>query len=99
MGPPAPPRAPLGLLLLLGLAAAQKDCSSYPLGPGPIAAVVLADLIMTLLIAGGAYCLAGRSHQAPKKPRPPETESTYQELRGARGDVYSDLRGAAGAAR
>ncbi|XP_062454706.1 TYRO protein tyrosine kinase-binding protein isoform X2 [Rhea pennata] len=86
MGPPAPPRAPLGLLLLLGLAAAQK-------------AVVLADLIMTLLIAGGAYCLAGRSHQAPKKPRPPETESTYQELRGARGDVYSDLRGAAGAAR
>ncbi|NXW95838.1 TYOBP protein, partial [Alopecoenas beccarii] len=68
------------------------DCSSCLPGPGPIAALVVADVIMTLLIAGGAYCLAGRGLRASPKPRPPEAESTYQELQGARGDVYSELK-------
>ncbi|KAM8793664.1 TYRO protein tyrosine kinase-binding protein [Eudromia elegans] len=75
-----------------GLVAAEKDCSSCLPGPGPIAALVVADVIVTLLIAGGAYRLAGRGRGAqPQKPRPPEPESTYQELQGAR-DLYSDLK-------
>ncbi|XP_074995554.1 TYRO protein tyrosine kinase-binding protein isoform X2 [Calonectris borealis] len=83
MGPPAAP----GLLLLLLL-----HCSSCLPGPGPIAALVVADIVMTLLIAGGAYCLAGRSQRGAVKPRPPETESTYQELQGTRRDIYSELK-------
>ncbi|KAM9603055.1 TYRO protein tyrosine kinase-binding protein [Morphnus guianensis] len=90
MGPP--PAANLLLLLLLGLAAAERDCSSCLPGPGPMAALVVADIIMTLLIAGGAYCLGGRGQRAAAKPRPPEMESTYQELQGARGDIYSELK-------
>ncbi|KAM6289040.1 TYRO protein tyrosine kinase-binding protein [Aegotheles albertisi] len=54
MGPPGL------ILLLLGLVNAQSECSGCLPGPGPIAAIVLADIIMTLLIAGGAYCLGGR---------------------------------------
>ncbi|XP_064557582.1 TYRO protein tyrosine kinase-binding protein [Zonotrichia leucophrys gambelii] len=84
----APPGT-LGLVLLLllapGLAAAQS-------GPGPITALVVGDVILTLLIAGGAYWLAWRSHRAPPKPRPLEPESHYQELQGARGDIYSELK-------
>ncbi|XP_065510704.1 TYRO protein tyrosine kinase-binding protein-like isoform X2 [Caloenas nicobarica] len=87
-----PPGAPHLLLLLLGVAAAESDCSSCLPGPGPIAALVVADIIMTLLIAGGAYCLAGRGQRAPPNPRPPEMDSTYQELQGAREDVYSELK-------
>ncbi|XP_037236553.1 TYRO protein tyrosine kinase-binding protein isoform X2 [Falco rusticolus] len=75
-----------------GLGAAERDCSSCLPGPGPIAALVVADLIMTLLIAGGAYCLAGRGHRAQAKPCPPEMDSTYQELQGTRGDIYSELK-------
>ncbi|XP_033928225.1 TYRO protein tyrosine kinase-binding protein [Melopsittacus undulatus] len=85
-------RPPLGLLLLMGLAAAEGDCSSCLPGPGPIAALVAADVIMTLLIAGGAYCLGGRGRRGEAKPRPPEVEPTYQELQGPRGDVYSELK-------
>ncbi|XP_072704268.1 TYRO protein tyrosine kinase-binding protein [Ciconia boyciana] len=88
-GPPATPGL---LLLLLGLAAAERECSPCLLGPGPIAALVVADIIMTLLIAGGAYCLARRSQRAAAKPRPPEMESTYQELQGTRRDIYSELK-------
>ncbi|XP_059728916.1 TYRO protein tyrosine kinase-binding protein isoform X2 [Haemorhous mexicanus] len=80
------------VLLLLGLAAAQQECSGWLLGPGPIMVLVAADVIMTLLIAGGAYWLAVRSHRAPPKPRPPEQDSHYQELQGARGDIYSELK-------
>ncbi|XP_065520897.1 TYRO protein tyrosine kinase-binding protein [Lathamus discolor] len=83
---------PALLLLLLGLAAAEGDCSSCLPGPGPIAALVAADIIMTLLIAGGAYCLGGRSRREGAKPRPPDVEPTYQELQGPRGDVYSELQ-------
>ncbi|XP_068779491.1 TYRO protein tyrosine kinase-binding protein [Struthio camelus] len=94
MTPAGTPRRALALLLLLGLVAAERDCSSCLPGPGPIAALVVADLIMTLLIAGGAYCLAGRNQRAEvKKPRPPEMESTYQELQGGRRDIYSELKG------
>ncbi|XP_067172882.1 TYRO protein tyrosine kinase-binding protein [Apteryx mantelli] len=104
MTPPATPRVPLGLLLLLGLVAAERDCSSCLPGPGPIAALVVADLVMTLLIAGGAYCLAGRNQRAEvKKPRPSEAESTYQAPRSivtwwpmssgvqVRGDMVADV--------
>ncbi|KAM4643712.1 TYRO protein tyrosine kinase-binding protein isoform 2-T2 [Amazona ochrocephala] len=70
----------------------QSDCSSCLPGPGPIAALVAADVIMTLLIAGGAYCLGGRGRRGAVKPRPPEVEPTYQELQGARVDVYSELK-------
>ncbi|XP_053824653.1 TYRO protein tyrosine kinase-binding protein isoform X2 [Vidua chalybeata] len=80
------------LLLLLGAAAAQPECSGCLPGPGPIAALVAADVILTLLIAGGAYWLAGRGRPAPPKPRPPEQDSPYQELQGVRGDVYSVLK-------
>ncbi|XP_032940308.1 TYRO protein tyrosine kinase-binding protein [Catharus ustulatus] len=89
MGPPGT----LGLLLLLlGAAAAQQECSGCLPGPGPIAALVVADVIMTLLIGAGAYWLAGRGRRAPSKPRPPEQDSHYQELQGARADLYSELK-------
>ncbi|XP_058684385.1 TYRO protein tyrosine kinase-binding protein-like [Poecile atricapillus] len=89
MGPPGT----LGLvLLLLGAATAEGECSGCLPGPGPIAALVAADVIMTLLIAGGAYWLAGRGRRAPPKPRPPEPDPHYQELQGARGDLYSELK-------
>ncbi|NXG95588.1 TYOBP protein, partial [Loxia leucoptera] len=70
------------------------ECSGCLPGPGPITALVAADVIMTLLIAGGAYWLAGRGRPggAPPKPRPPEQDSHYQELQGARGDIYSELK-------
>ncbi|XP_064900105.1 TYRO protein tyrosine kinase-binding protein, partial [Columba livia] len=80
-------RRPLG-----GFVAAERDCSSCLPGAGPIAALVVADVVMTLLIAGGAYCLARRGQRAPPSPRPPEPDSTYQELQGARADVYSELK-------
>lgn len=87
MGPPH-----ILLLLLLGLSAAQRDCSPCSPGAGPIALLVVADVVMTLLIAGGAFHLARRGSGAPAvEPRPPEPEPTYQELRGARGDIYSSL--------
>ncbi|GAB0200449.1 TYRO protein tyrosine kinase-binding protein [Grus americana] len=79
-------------LLLLGFVDAEIDCSSCLPDAGPIAALVIADIIMTLLIAGGAYCLAGRSQRAAANPRPPEPESTYQELQGTRRDIYSELK-------
>ncbi|XP_062368308.1 TYRO protein tyrosine kinase-binding protein [Cinclus cinclus] len=91
MGPPGT----LGLILLLlapGAAAADRECSGCLPGPGPIAALIAADVIMTLLIAGGAYWLAGRGRRAPPKPRPQEQDSHYQELQGARGDLYSELK-------
>ena len=36
------------------------DCTPCNPGPGPIALLVVADVAMTLLIAGGAFCLARR---------------------------------------
>ncbi|XP_056366390.1 TYRO protein tyrosine kinase-binding protein [Oenanthe melanoleuca] len=87
------PPGTLGLLLLLlGAATAQQECSGCLPGAGPIAALVTADVIMTLLIAGGAYWLAGRGRRAPARPRPPEPDSHYQELQGARADLYSELK-------
>ncbi|XP_041319180.1 TYRO protein tyrosine kinase-binding protein, partial [Pyrgilauda ruficollis] len=85
------PRPP-GSFPAPGLAAAEPECSGCLPGPGPIAALVVADVIMTLLIAGGAYWLAGRGRRAPPKPRPPEQDSHYQELQGARADLYSELK-------
>ncbi|XP_053824652.1 TYRO protein tyrosine kinase-binding protein isoform X1 [Vidua chalybeata] len=57
------------LLLLLGAAAAQPECSGCLPGPGPIAALVAADVILTLLIAGGAYWLAGRGRPGGRGQR------------------------------
>ncbi|KAM4751979.1 TYRO protein tyrosine kinase-binding protein [Cyanocitta cristata] len=90
----APPGTLGFVLLLLGAATAEPvpECSGCFPGPGPIAALVAADVIMTLLIAGGAYWLAARGRGAPPKPRPPEPDSPYQELQGARGDLYSELK-------
>ncbi|NXB86811.1 TYOBP protein, partial [Vidua chalybeata] len=75
------------------------ECSGCLPGPGPIAALVAADVILTLLIAGGAYWLAGRGRPGgrgqrggPRPTRPPEQDSPYQELQGVRGDVYSVLK-------
>ncbi|XP_065715796.1 TYRO protein tyrosine kinase-binding protein [Patagioenas fasciata] len=89
MGPPGTPHL---LLLLLGFVAAESDCTPCLPGPGPIAGLVVADIVMTLLIAGGAYCLARRGQRASPMPRPQEPDSTYQELQGARADVYSELK-------
>ncbi|KAM9510498.1 uncharacterized protein ACIB01_019466 [Guaruba guarouba] len=62
----------------------QSDCSSCLPGPGPIAALVAVDVIMTLLIAGGAYCLGGGAEEVRSSPAP----------RGG-----ADLSGAAGRPR
>ncbi|XP_068035299.1 TYRO protein tyrosine kinase-binding protein [Anomalospiza imberbis] len=77
---PRPPRPPA--------ARGRRPARMFrlPPGPGPIAALVAADVIMTLLIAGAAYWLAGRGRRAPPKPRPPEQDSPYQGAAGrARG--------------
>ncbi|NXC45220.1 TYOBP protein, partial [Penelope pileata] len=69
------------------------ECSPCTPGAGPVAALVVADVAMTLLLAGGAFCLARRGRAGGRaKPRPPAPEPTYQELQGARGDLYSSLR-------
>lgn len=46
-----------------GVPPPRPDCGSCLPGPGPMAALVVADIIMTLLIAGGAYCLGGRGQR------------------------------------
>ncbi|XP_051624960.1 TYRO protein tyrosine kinase-binding protein isoform X2 [Manacus candei] len=80
----------LGLvLLLLGAAMAEKECSGW--GAGPVAALILTDVALSLALAGAAFWAGGRG-RAPPRPRPPEQDSAYQELQGARADLYSELK-------
>ncbi|XP_062033031.1 TYRO protein tyrosine kinase-binding protein [Lepus europaeus] len=76
---------------------AQSECTCSSLSAGALAGIVLADLVLTLLIALAVYSLGrlvprGRGAvDVTRKQRITETESPYQELQGQRSDVYSDL--------
>ncbi|XP_005596233.2 TYRO protein tyrosine kinase-binding protein isoform X2 [Equus quagga] len=92
----------LPLLLIVGGLSpvqAQSECNCSVVSPGVLAAIVLGDLVLTLLIALAVYSLGrlvpqGKGKGAvevTRKQRITETESPYQELQGQRSDVYSDL--------
>ncbi|XP_053124187.1 TYRO protein tyrosine kinase-binding protein [Hemicordylus capensis] len=77
----------------------QKDCSQcYQLNAGTIAGVVIGDLLLTLLIALAVYYMASCIYQRQNassgggSSTKAELESPYQELQGARMDIYSDLK-------
>ncbi|XP_051624959.1 TYRO protein tyrosine kinase-binding protein isoform X1 [Manacus candei] len=65
------------------------ECSGW--GAGPVAALILTDVALSLALAGAAFWAGGRG-RAPPRPRPPEQDSAYQELQGARADLYSELK-------
>uniref|UniRef100_A0A9L0JRZ4 TYRO protein tyrosine kinase-binding protein n=1 Tax=Equus asinus TaxID=9793 RepID=A0A9L0JRZ4_EQUAS len=76
------------------------ECNCSVVSPGVLAAIVLGDLVLTLLIALAVYSLGrlvpqgkgkGAVEAVTRKQRITETESPYQELQGQRSDVYSDL--------
>nr|XP_008541556.1 PREDICTED: TYRO protein tyrosine kinase-binding protein isoform X1 [Equus przewalskii] len=93
----------LPLLLIVGGLSpvqAQSECNCSVVSPGVLAAIVLGDLVLTLLIALAVYSLGrlvpqgkgkGAVEAVTRKQRITETESPYQELQGQRSDVYSDL--------
>ncbi|XP_064496672.1 paired mesoderm homeobox protein 2B-like isoform X2 [Pseudopipra pipra] len=65
------------------------ECSGW--GAGPVAALILTDVALSLALAGAAFWAGGRG-RAPPRPHPPEQDSAYQELQGARADLYSELK-------
>ncbi|KAJ8378912.1 hypothetical protein AAFF_G00232770 [Aldrovandia affinis] len=91
---------------LFGPVTGQQDCRScIYLELGTVLGIIVADIILTLLIALSVFCFVYRlkrkrlealegkeKTQATSKRKKPETESPYQELQGVQNDVYSDLR-------
>ncbi|XP_064496676.1 TYRO protein tyrosine kinase-binding protein-like isoform X6 [Pseudopipra pipra] len=87
--PPPSPVAAMGPPRTLSLVLLLLECSGW--GAGPVAALILTDVALSLALAGAAFWAGGRG-RAPPRPHPPEQDSAYQELQGARADLYSELK-------
>ncbi|XP_069460989.1 TYRO protein tyrosine kinase-binding protein-like isoform X2 [Ambystoma mexicanum] len=82
---------------------AQKDCvECFQMYIGTMVGIVVADIIVTVLIALAVFLLATKIHNKAKKnqdgnahkmnsTRAEGTEAVYQELQGPKTDIYSDL--------
>ncbi|KAJ8005338.1 hypothetical protein DPEC_G00145590 [Dallia pectoralis] len=87
----------------------SADCGNcYLIDIGPVVGIVACDIVLTLLIALVAFCLAtfqkkrsrlesrrqgtGKKLTASKRKTVEIPESVYQELHGVQSDVYSDLQ-------
>ncbi|XP_069460990.1 TYRO protein tyrosine kinase-binding protein-like isoform X3 [Ambystoma mexicanum] len=94
----------LCLLWVLGGVQAQKDCvECFQMYIGTMVGIVVADIIVTVLIALAVFLLATKIHNKAKKnqdagnahkmnsTRAEGTEAVYQELQGPKTDIYSDL--------
>nr|XP_033770326.1 TYRO protein tyrosine kinase-binding protein-like [Geotrypetes seraphini] len=91
----------LCVLGILGIVCEQRDCTScYHMDAVAITAIIVGDIIITVLIALAVFFLARRlnaknkdtgSMQKNQKSGVTEAESHYQELQGHKLDIYCDL--------
>ncbi|XP_064162155.1 TYRO protein tyrosine kinase-binding protein isoform X1 [Anguilla rostrata] len=92
---------------LFGPVVGQQDCRScIHLEIGTVVGIIVADVVLTLLIALSVFFFVSRLRkrtrlealeikgktQTVSMRKKPETESPYQELQGVQEDVYNDLR-------
>ncbi|XP_028679396.1 TYRO protein tyrosine kinase-binding protein [Erpetoichthys calabaricus] len=89
---------------ILGSTNGQQNCQScYQLDLSAIVGIIVGDILLTVLIALSVFYFTSRLNKSrleaikaqgglKLKEKEDKDESPYQELQGARSDIYSDLK-------